>query len=337
MEKNFALINIINLIDNIKYFKSSYNYEHYILNVSNGAFSHGMEIIKYLNEEFDYLYTSNFNDVKNIRKYRHDIKIIYDGFIDENNIYDLILNNAILIIKSKEIMDFILSLKIKDKFEIIFRIDVNNFNGFGSKHELADILEDIKKDIHIHILGVISDVVESNYLEFKYIMTPLTNLELIILNNENDKNNIKGSNAIIVDKSIYGIDVSKKKLFSKEISKLKPVLEINSYIDKVVANKKGKKDIYLGVMPFGLKHGMTKNITKVYINDKFYNIREIKDSYTLIEIDDYIKEKDIIELIGTNNRLDFYIKDGIFNYMYCITSTLEISYEKGEDNLIICN
>jgi len=327
MEMNYAFVNIDNMLDNIKNFKNNYSYEHYILNVSNNAFCHGIEIVKYLNEEFDYLYTINFNDVINIRKYNHQIKIIYNGIINEDNIYDLILNNAILVIKSKVLIDFILNLKIKDKLNIIFSIDINGFNGFDSKNELSGILENIKKDVHINVLGVSANIVEENYQDFKDIIDIFNSLELIILNNENDKNKIKMSNAIILDKSIYGIDVAKKKLFSKEISSLKPILEIISYIDKVKIMLKGKKESYIGVMPFGLVHGFSKSINKVYINGNFYNIREIKDEYTLIDIDSSIKENAKIEIIGSNNRLDFYVKDEVFNAIYSFSNTLCVIYK----------
>lgn len=331
--KNIAYVSIDNLKHNILEFKKNYSYKNYILNVSNNAFCHGIELIKYLDDEFQYLYTNNFRDVLNIKKYNHKMKIIYSGIISEDNIYDLILNDVILVIKSKDIMDYILNLKIKDKFDIIFSIDNLGFNGFNSKHELEDILEDIKKDVHINILGVIAKLEEKDYLDFKYITSSLKDLELVILNNENDKNKIKGSNAIIVDKSIYGIDTSKKKLFDKSVSTLKPILATFSYINKIVVSNIKKKELYYAVIPFGFNNGLSKNISKVFINDKFYILKEIKDEYSIIIVDDSIKENDIVEIIGVNNKLDSYIKDDIFNYIYFITSNLSINYEKNTKKL----
>lgn len=331
--KNEAYININNLKDNIALFKSNYSYDNYILNVSNNAFGHGLELIKYLDDDFKYIYTNSFEDTLKLRKYNHKINIIYNGLITEDNIYDLILNNAILVIRSKKIMDFILSLKIKDKYDIIFSIDNLGFNGFNSKHEIENILECIKNDVHINILGVIANITEKDYLDFKYITSPLKDLELVILNNENDKNKIKGSNAIIVDKSIYGIDTYKKKLFDKSVSILKPILETFSYIDKIVVSNIKKKELYYAVIPFGFNNGLSKNISKVFINDKFYILKEIKNEYSIIIVDDSIKENDIVEIMGVNNRLDSYIKDDIFNYIYFITSNLSINYEKNTKKL----
>ncbi len=331
--KNYAHINIDNLKYNIHEFKNNYDYKNYILNVSNDAFYQGIELVKYLNDDFNYVYTNNFLDVLNIRKYNHKMKIIYSGLITEDNIYDLILNDVIIVIKSKDIMDYILSLNIKDKFEIIFRIDKFGFNGFNSKHEIEDILEDIKKDIHINILGVIANIKEDDYLDFKYITTPLKDLELVILNNENDKNKIKGSNGIIVHKSIYGIDTSKKKLFNKNVSNLKPILEVYSFVNKIekVINK--GKELYYIIIPMGLVDGIHPNITKVFINGKFYNIKEINEEYMIAMGDNLVKTLDKVEIIGFNNRLDSFIKDDIFNNIHSITSTVTISCEKNSKKL----
>lgn len=326
--KNKACINIDNLKHNILDFKNNYTYKNYILNVSNNALGHGIELIKYLDNEFLYVYTNNFQDVLSIKKYNHKTKIIYNGIITEDNIYDLILNDVILVIKSKDVIDFILSLNIKDKFDIIFNIDINGFNGFNSKKEINDILEDIKRDVHINVLGIIANIEEKDYLTFKYIADSLKDLELVILNNENNKNNIKGSNAIILDKSIYGIDTSKKKLFDKSVSNLKPILEVYSKIEKIVISNIKKKELYLAIIPFGSIDGLNKNITKVFMNNKLYNFKEIKEEYSIIIVDNSIRENDIVEIIGTNNRLDSYVKYNIFNDIYSITSTLSISYEK---------
>ncbi len=323
---NYALVNKNNLSYNMKLIKETYRYEHYILNVSNNAFGHGMEIIKNLDEEIDYLYTTNFNDVLKIRKYNHKIKVIYSGEITENNVYDLILNNAILVIKSKEILDYILSLKIKDKFEIILSIDKDGFNGISTKVEIADILEDIKKDVHINIIGVISDVTKQDYLDFKYIINPLKNLELMILNNEKDKDNIKMSNAILLDASVYGIDVSKKKIFAKEVFQLKPVLQVYSKIERISPQKKGNKNKLVATIPLGKMQGLI-NLNHVFINNKPFKIKEIKNDYTLINVDYSVRENETVEIIGINKPAYS------FQEIFYLVSNLDIYYEEAKEQL----
>lgn len=311
--KNYAIVRKSNLINNIKDFKNNYNYSNYILNVSNNAFCHGMRIIKYISDEFEYFYTINFSDVVEIRKYNHKVKIIYDGPIHEDNIFDLILNDAIIVIKSKELFDYILKLKIKDKFEMIFKID--KFDGISSKIEITDMIQDIKDMVHINILGVIAEVNENNYMDFKYIVEPLKKMQLVILNNELDKNKIKMSNAIILDNSIYGIDTSKKKLFVKNTFNLSSILEVYSTIIKIVKIK----NEYIGLIPMGLLHGLNTN--KVFINDKYYNIKDIKNNYTLINIDENIKVNDQVEIMGSNLPSHSILE------LSLLTSNLQIDYK----------
>lgn len=313
--KNYAIVRKSSLINNIKEFKNNYNYDAYILNVSNNAFFHGMRIIKYISDEFEYYYTINFSDVVEIRKYNHKVKIIYDGPVHEDNIFDLILNDAIIVIKSKDVFDYILKLKIKDKFEMIFKIDKLGLDGISSKIEIADMIEDIKDMVHINILGVIAEVDENNYMDFKYIVEPLKKMQLVILNNELDKNKIKMSNAILLDNSIYGIDTSKKKLFVKNNFNLSPVLEVYSTIIKIVKIK----NEYIGVIPMGLLHGLNTN--KVFINDKYYNIKDIKNDYTLISIDENIKVNDQVEIIGFNLPSHSILE------LSFLTSNLQIDYK----------
>ncbi len=300
----YAKINSDKLNDNIKKIKELYKYEHYILDVSNNAFSHGMFLINYLNQEIDTLYTCNFQDVLLIRKYNKDIKIIYSGVINEDNIYDLILNSAILVIKRKKTIDWILKLKIKDKFEIIFNIDTEQYNGIHDKHTLDDIIEELKCDVHIHIAGIIARVKEKDYLDFKYITTPLDEkLEYIILNDEHDKNKIKTSNAIKLDTSVYGVDTSKKRFFIKNYFPYQPILEVFAKPEKIVKKINRNKEYYTIVIPFGKNHGMISTIKYVYINNKRYKIKEISNEYTIISGDASIKKEDLIEIIGSHSSL----------------------------------
>ena len=95
---NYININIKNIQDNILYIRNNFNYKYYILDVSNKAFYHGMYIINEISN-IDFLYVNNFDDLLLVRKYNKNIPTIYNGEINQNNIYDLILNNAIIVIK----------------------------------------------------------------------------------------------------------------------------------------------------------------------------------------------------------------------------------------------
>lgn len=320
-ELSYAQINTKSLTENLTYIKKHYSFPHIILNVSNNAFHHGMYLIHYLQDTVDYLYTSNFQDVLLIRKYNQEIKIIYSGLITENNAYDLILNNVILLIKNEDTIDLLLNLNIKDKFEIIFNIDKEEYNGIHSKHVLSDILDKIKNDVHIHIKGVQAEIKEKDYFDFQYIISPLKNLELVILNHEKDKTKIKLSNAIKLDASIYGIDTVKKGIFKKEIFPFKPILEIKSHLTKIVVKRSGKKETFIGVIPFGFNQGLSSSISKVYIKNKLYSIKEIYSEFALVLIDASIHVDDLVEIVGQHNPLQTLCD------IFLLTCNLSIVYD----------
>lgn len=312
------------LNENIKIMKKTYPYKYTILDVSNNAYHHGMYLINFLNEKIDYLYTCNFQDVLLIRKYNQDIKIIYGGNIYESNVYDLILHNVILTIKSEDDIDLLLRLDIKDKFEIIFNINQDQYDGIYSKYVLVDILSKLKNSIHIRILGIKAAVNKNNYINLKYIVNPLKSLELVILNNEDEKNKFKMSNAIILDNSIYGISNIKNGLsgiFKKEAIITKPILNVFSEIVRIIVTRKGKKESFVAVIPFGSNHGMINNIAKVFIHDKLFSIKEVTKEYTLINVDSKIKEKDVVTISGVHNPIANIQNIGL------LTSNLSIVYE----------
>ncbi len=326
---NYIDIKIDNLQDNIDYFRNHYNYKYYILDVSNNAFYHGMYIINQI-KNIDYLYVNNFKDLLLVRKYNKKIPTIYSGNIDENNIYDLIMNNAILVIRNYDFKDY---EEIKDDVEIIISIDIKGYNGFKNKEEIRDLGNLIKNNKHIKVLGLIANIEEEDYTYFKEITLPLRDLNLFILNNELDKNKIKGSNAIKLDNSIYGINKEKKELFKKEIKPFKQAFTLYSKITMITKERQKKKEIILGVIPLGLLKGMPENIKKVRINNKFYEIYKILEEYSLIIIDDDVKLKEIVEITGKNNPLENYIQGNIYAYLSMLEEIGVIIYN-GERKLV---
>lgn len=333
MQDSFIKINKETLKDNIYNIKSNYNYKYYILDITNNAFNHGIEIINHLND-IDYLYTTIFRDVLKVRKYNSNVPIIYNGELNDDNIYDLILNNAILAIKDIETIEYILKKDIKDKFEIILHIDVEGFNGINSKHIVNDIKDILSDYININILGVMAQVNEKNYNEFKYIISPLKNLDLVILNNEFDKNKIKMSNAILLNNSIYGINTNKKVFFKQNNNDYRQVFTLYSKIGRIIRKLNKQKEIFYAIIPLGYLNGLNKSIAEVYIKDKLYKIKEIKENYTIITVDKTIQINTMAEITGVNNPITNYINDNPllyfnnFNYLKVLyEDTIEDIYE----------
>lgn len=322
---NYIKINTQNLLDNINYLKNHYHYEHYIVNVSNDAFCHGMYLIQYIKKYAHYLYVNDFHDLLLIRKYDPDIPVIYDGAIYEDNIYDLIINNAIVVIHDFQILQQIRDLKIKDTLSFLFYIDPTGYFGIHSKQEILDFLE--WDQTHFHLLGVIAQINEEDYDDFKYIIRPIIHSELMILNQEEDKNKIQGSNAIILDRSIYGIQECKKKLFQKKEQSFKQVLTLYSKIIHIKKEQHNKKVKYIAVIPFGYHHGMSEKIKNVYINHQLYSVQKIMNEVTYIEVDEIIEEGMKVEITSSHNPLDQYFSSQTLNYFSFFHSNISIVYD----------
>lgn len=296
---NYIKINTNNLINNINNIKNNYKFKYYIYNVSNNAFNCGIYIVNYLNNK-DILYTSFFNDVLLIRKYNNDIKIIYSGDVIEDNVYDLVLNNVIFLVKDIKTIDELINYKIKDNINIILNIDV--YNGFYSKNDIINIIDKLSKFKHINIVGIKSVVKEKDYNTFLDIIKPLKNLDYVVLNNEEDKNKIKMSNSILLENSLYGFNCGRKDI-------IKPIFSVISKVDKIIEKKRKK----LAVVPFSI------NTNNVVINNKKYKVINSFFDYSLVEIDDTVKIGDTIN-IYTNESYnlpiiyDDYILDKTFTY-----------------------
>jgi len=325
--KNFIKINIDNLHNNINHFIKSYNYKYYILDVSNNAFNHGMYLINFLNSKINYLYVNSFNDAKLIRKYNKEIPIILDSSWVIDNILDFINNDIILIINSLEDLKIIKKESLFAPLNIILNIDVNGFLGFSTKDQIKDALEIIKTIGNINLLGIKTKVKEKDYHNFMYVINPLLRLDLklFILNNEDDKNKIKNSNAIMLNKSIYGINENKYKLFNKPENSFKQIFELYSKIIKIKKEIKGKKIKYFGIIPFGTLNGMLKNINKVWINNKLYNVLEVCDTYSVILIDENVKVDDVVLITGDANSLDNYLENNLL-YFNILNNNLPLFY-----------
>lgn len=324
MKINKIKINTNYLIANIKYLKSKYCYNKYIVDVSNQAFYHGMYLVQYLKEVVDYFYVNNFLDVLAIRKYDTDIKIIYDGPISEDNLYDLIINNAIIVMRNMDTLNLIKDQKIKDAVSFLLAIDLEELVGIAQKTEIANYLENLNKNTRL--LGVVAELKENDITEVKDIIRPIETSPLLILNHECDKEKKQGS-AVKLDYSIYGINDTKKKLFQKKQRPLKQILCLSS---KIICIKKQvhKNNIkYVAVIPFGYYHGMNSAITKVFIKEKLYPVFKITNQFTYLLVDDKIKEDTEVEITSENNPLENYFPNNPLNYFSLFYNNIPIIYD----------
>ena len=322
---NTIKINTDNLLSNIDTIKENYAYSYIILDVSNNAFNHGMYIIHYLKDKIDYLYVHDLSDLLLIRKYDKDIPVIYGGKVHQDNVYDLIINDAILVISNMEILKNIKSLNIKDKVTFILGIDPKGYFGIAKKEDILDYLEWDHK--YFELVGVIAQIEEKDYDNFNYIIRPIKDAKLMILNHENDKRKIHGSNAIKLDASIYGINTEKKKLFQKNDISLKQVFTLGSKILDIKEITNSKKSKYVAIIPFGFYQGMKQAIKQVFIHNKLYPVKEIKEDCMLVEVGEDITKDMEVEIISSNNPLEKYFSEETLSYFSLFSMNIPIIFD----------
>lgn len=322
---NYIKINTKNLLDNIYYIKNNYSYDYYILDVSNEAFFHGMYLIKYLKDQIDFLYVHDFTDLLLIRKYEQDFPVIYDGEIHEDNVYDLIMNNATVVIHEIDTLQMIRSLQIKDILSFVFYIDPTGIYGIHSKQDILDYLE--WDDQYLQLLGVMANIEEKDYDDFKYIIRPLNNSKFMILNHEEDKRKIQGSNAIKLDYSIYGINQTKKKMFQKKDMPLKQVFSLNSKVIAIKSSTNNKKVKYTAVIPVGYHHGMSDSIKYIFIKGKLYLVEKIYNEFMYVSVDCEVKKDMDVEITSCHNPLENYYISQTLNYLGLFYSHIPIIFD----------
>ena len=322
---NYLKCNFLNLTNNINYFKNN-NYQYIIMDVSNNFHHLGMYLIKYLND-ISYLLVHHLNDVILIRKYDKEIPIIYDGELNLDNVYDLALYNVIFALSDITIFN---DLNIKD-IKIILKIDMQGLNGINSKMQILDIVE-FSQNHKLMIEGIMGKIAEKDFDDFKYMISPLNNLNIICLNNELDKNKIILSNAIKLDYSLLGFYEGKKGLFKKEENPLKQVFTLYSEIINIKKETIKKKEVITGVIPLGYQTGMPPFISEVWINNKLFKIIDVFDNVTTIVGDEALKIHDVVEVTSQNNPLNKFFSDPLI-FLNAFDSNLPIIYD--EENLFV--
>lgn len=322
---NYIQINTNDMFDNIKYLKEHYQFSYYIFDVSNNAFHHGMYLIKYFDQQIDYLYVHSLEDLLLIRKYNQNISVIYHGNINQDNIFDLIINNAIIVISNIDTLKMIKEANIKDTLNFLFLVDPTGFYGISNKQDILDYLE--WNDKYLHLVGFMANFEEKNYENFKYIIRPIQSSKLMIFNNEEKKEKIQGSNAIILDSSIYGINGTKKKLFQKSENTFKQIFCFYSKITDLKEVIHNKKTSYIAIVPFGYHHGMNDRIKSVFIHNKLYSVLKIYNKFMYIEGDEFLKKDMKVEITSKQNPLENYFKDQTLTYFSFFNSNHPIVFD----------
>lgn len=317
-------IDLKKLKNNIKLLNKSYSdYKYKYVDLRNNAFGMGYEIVGTLEDSGIYgCMVENVKEALLIRKRNKKINILVLNSFTTDEVYDAINNNITLTIKSKEELDLISSLQIKDDLKV--EILISNTSIIEGISNLDGIRERIKDTKHLKLVGLYSYLTsfgisdEYYYHQVNEVYKVLENIELgdlIIHLNEPLMYHSKLSfvNGISFDLAVMGMEenikedyLTKQKI--KKIEKKYGALEFpninleliftirseiiaKSYLNKgtLVGNSHVlKEDTWVGVVPIGHKDGITKAI-------KFGGVNGFKRAVLADDIDRlYIKleEKD---------------------------------------------
>ena len=135
-------INVDTVKNNIKNIIDNYNYQYYIGVVKGNAYSHGMNIVRYMIDAgINYLAVSNLDEAIEIRKIDKNIPILCLEPINIKYIKEIIKNNVTITINSIDYFNSLKKIKIDKKIKAHLKINSGmNRLGFNKKEDLIYLI-----------------------------------------------------------------------------------------------------------------------------------------------------------------------------------------------------
>ena len=340
--KTNILIDLDKLKNNINILTDTYgDYEYFLANLKNNAFGLGYNIIDILEKNnINLIYVSTLNEALEIRKINHNIPILINFDITEENIYDASVNNISITISNINNLEKISSLNLKDSLNIHLLID-NGTNKIGlkNKEEVNKALDIINNCSFLNLKGVYTEfltygIIDDDYYEaydnFLNIISIIPKDNLIIHVNEpcmyHRKN--KDINALRFDLSLFGIEENVEENFVNNMKiksierkynnllfpniNLNLVFRIESEIMSLAIAKENtlvgrsywtKEKMDLAIIPIGYKDGITKALNKVVINNKEALIIDDEIDYLIVKCPFKAQVGDKVDIISEDTNI----------------------------------
>jgi len=275
-----------------------------------------------------------------VRNFNKKVKLLVNYWVYTEEIYDCINNDIGITIYSKESLDKILKLGIKDSLKIHILIDNgSNLLGIKSAKELQEIMDIIDSNKYLVLEGIYTEITtlgvndDFYYKEldnFYKLIERYINRDIMIHVNEpamyhEKKNYING---IKFDLSILGIEANIKNnilnnMKIKSIEKkygdlnlididLDLVFNITSEVMAIREISKGniigknyvaKNDILAAVIPIGYKDGITSSIKYVIINNLKREILTDEIDRLVVEVTKDVNIKDKVYIINEERNI----------------------------------
>lgn len=323
MNRNtFVIINIKNIMKNIKTLLNKYNnYKYHLAVVKADSYGHGcLEIVKnILKEKIDYLVVATLEEALEIRREFKKIPILCLGLIKKENINICKKNNITITINN---INYLKDIENENLENLFVHIKINtgmNRLGINNKKDLLKAFK-ILKEKDVNIEGIFTHIYSPQNIESTNIQID----KFINITNDIDLSKIKivhlfASDAMekypilnFVNGCRFGINMyglGNEKLLStfKVISE---VIQINNIkADETV----GYNAIYqatetekIAVVAIGYADGIIRKYTGsyVYINNRKYQIvGNICMDMLFVKVDNRVKIGDKVVIIKDNKHI----------------------------------
>ena len=337
MRNTYALINLVNLENNIKEIIKNYSYEYYFGVVKANAYGHGLKTIKVMEKSgINYFCVSSLEEAIEVRKETKK-PILCFGYVNTKDLNLVEKNNITLSIVSFDYFKELLNVNPKIKVHLKINSGMNRF-GIKDKDEVKEIVDKLKKS-NMELEGVYTHLATSGVSDHYYDKQIANFLELTSLINLRDikivhlfnsislarHNKLPYANGIRLGLMMYGftfkMNISKltelkRKILYKNISdtmltnnlNLKKVLSLHSEVVNINKLTKGefvgygarhiaKEDELIAVVSIGHADGVTESYRKVQINKKIYPIVAVCMDYIMVKVDKNVKVHDTVDII----------------------------------------
>ncbi|MBQ9833707.1 MAG: alanine racemase [Bacilli bacterium] len=147
------------------------------IDVRYNAYGLGLDILdEILKIDNIGVFTNNLSEALKIRNIFKKTPIIISEIADIEQIYDVIMNNLILVVKDYDELEEIQNLKIRDELQLFLQLNINNFEDGLSTKYFYKAMELIKYEKHFNLRGVYAVVNNAKH-------NSLDNLQSILASN----------------------------------------------------------------------------------------------------------------------------------------------------------
>lgn len=301
-------INLKNVVDNCRNIKDKFpGYKYYMGVVKSDAYGLGMKAIKEISKEMDYLVVGNIDEAISVRRSKIDspILVLLPIVYSEAKKYEKY--NITATLDSLEVLDDIKDFNIKVHLKL--NTGMNRF-GLSNKEEVIEACTRIKNSnlvlegIYTHLYSAGNKEITNNQIKlFNEFVTSVDYKNIPIIHLSQSEGLVKNpkidiATGVRVGDLMYGLCDKEELGFKSTFSLTSNLRTINKILKGQTVGYDGafkcEEDEYIGIIPIGYSHGITKKQvgTKVIIRNREYEIIANTMNVTFIKVDDKVKVND---------------------------------------------